>query len=200
MSVVLLVVPSAYLLVYFEARDGVLYKLMFSVAVLLAVFSNTSRIYRDHYRLPEPVAQQTTRVVFLDGDTRRVDAPTAMYINQLKSMALASGWERGTALVDLTGATPGALLVLDAKLVGNPWLIGGRPGSDAHAKAYLDMLGHAELKRAWVLTSPNGQRSIDSHVLWGGAPELQATHEPIGDLHFPARDEVQVLWRPKPAL
>jgi hypothetical protein len=200
MSVVLLVVPSAYLLMYYEARDGVLFKLLFSLGILLAVFSNTHHIYRDHYRLPEPVDQQTTPVVFLGGDTRRVDAPTALYINQLKTTALASGWQRGTALVDLTGATPGALLVLDAKLVGNPWLIGGRPGSDAHAKAYLDMLGHAELKRAWVLTAPNGKRSIDSHVLWGGAPELQATHEPIGELHFPLRGEVQVLWRPKPAL
>lgn len=200
MSVVLLVVPSAFLLMHFDARNGVVYKSLFSLAVVLAVFSNSSRIYQDHYRLPEPVDQQTTPVVFLGGDTRSVDTPTALYINQLKTAALAAGWQQGAALVDLTGATPGALLVLDAKLVGNPWLIGGRSGSEAHAKAYLDLLGQEELKRAWVLTAPNGQRSIGRHVLWGGSPELTHTHEAIGELYFTARDEVQVLWRPKTAL
>ena len=66
-----------------------------------------------------------------------VDEATADYVVGLQQIALDADWEQGTHLIDLTGASPGAVVVLDGRAPGVPWLLGGYEGSDRFALTAL---------------------------------------------------------------
>jgi hypothetical protein len=53
-----------------------------------------------------------------------VDKKTVNYIKDLKRIALNAGWEPGTPLIDLTGWSPGANVILGARILGTPFLFG----------------------------------------------------------------------------
>lgn len=63
-------------------------------------------------------------------------------------------------LLDLTGDSPGYQFQLGLKPVGQDWILGGYPGSDATAR-YVIGLDACAMRGAWVLTAPGTPRNID---------------------------------------
>ena len=125
-----------------------------------------------------------------------VDIPTANYINTLKRVALKSGWVHGTPLIDLTGGSPGATVILGGEIVGAPWLVGKYKGSNEFAKTVLEMVPKSKLQSAWVLTAPKGKRKISSEILLELGLDFPSDYIAVGKTKTGHREEIQVPWKP----
>jgi hypothetical protein len=111
-------------------------------------------------------------------------------------MAGNAGWEKGMALIDMTGGTPGASVILGSRVLGRPWLIGGYSNSREYVKTILSRMPRSMLKAAWVLEAPQGERSIPIAVLNELHLDFPGAYKKVGTLKTGHRNEEQVLWRP----
>lgn len=100
-----------------------------------------------------------SRPVEIMGGNLLVPEKTARFADKFRAGALAAGWTERTPLIDLTGDTPGAALLLNGIAPGSPWIIGGQPGSVEFAQWIID-ISTDTLPPAWYLTSPSTRRSI----------------------------------------
>jgi len=130
---------------------------------------------------------------------------TANYIKDLKKIALNAGWEPGTPLIDLTGWGCGANVILGGRILGSPWLMGGKKGSKIVAKYRLNMIPKSELETAWILTAQSFDEKIPEDILPEIGLNFPKGYKVVGTVKGfkvmgPAipgnRDVLQVLWKP----
>ncbi len=101
-----------------------------SIVVVLVMMNAYEHPYRLPYNIGEQIVESS---VLMGGSSLKVDAPTGKYIDTLKKIALKAGWKPKTPLIDLTGGSPGATVILGGKITGFPWLPGNYKGSDEFA-------------------------------------------------------------------
>ncbi|WP_213290939.1 hypothetical protein [Bradyrhizobium sp. sGM-13] len=105
-----------------------------------------------------------TAVTLLPGGGELVlSQPFHDYLVTARAQAQAAGLKFGMPMIDLSGRSPGLLYVLETRALGQPWLIGGYPGSSAVAVETLGLENCTDLAKAWVLIEPEGWRHLD-HV------------------------------------
>lgn len=136
---------------------------------------------------------ENTETLAIMGGEVLVHKKTKTFATKLRGAAIDAGWKAHTPLIDLSGETPGAALLLNATAPVSPWIIGGLPRSRRFAQWIIDTSDNSS-HTPWYLTSPNGQRRI----------ELE-THPPAGSytrvlsasLPCPKKSCDQVeLWAP----
>ncbi|MDH4872500.1 hypothetical protein [Pseudomonas sp. BN515] len=118
------------------------------------------------YRQSEKLREQHQPVVVGKGESKLyLSASSADYLRALNKAAVDSRFESGTPVIDLTGASPGALFAINAKIIGQAWMIGGLPGSEALAVSALDRVSCNDLAKSWILVQPGGPRRLSPHIL-----------------------------------
>ena len=118
------------------------------------------------YRHPQPLERALTEVRFGErGTMLQLGADYAAYVSGLGALASNAGFLIGTPMIDLTGQSPGALFSLGAQVLGQPWLLGGYPGSDRFAAAALRTVPCTAIASAWVLTEPLGPRPVSAKAV-----------------------------------
>jgi hypothetical protein len=88
-------------------------------------------------------------------------------------------------------------VILDARIVGVSWFLGGYKGSNAYAHYVLSKTPADVLNRAWILTAPNGLQKIDENFLEAQSLNLFTGRKIIGEVTTGHRSEQQLLWGPK---
>lgn len=168
-----------------------------SLLLLLSVCLIMTSTYKNPYRLPAGLKAQTEKVTFLGTNgSIFVDGKTAHYINDLKNTAVDGGWKPGMYLIDLTGNSPGATVILGGRAPGTPWLLGKYPGSNDFARSALAKVPISILRTSWVLTAPKGKRKISNTVLSDLGIEFPNSYEVVGIMRTGYRNEKQLLMRP----
>jgi hypothetical protein len=169
-----------------------------SLLLAIAVLNLAISQYENPRRQIAGIKEQTTRVSFLSTNgALYTDNISGKYIEELKKVAINTGWEKGMALIDMTGGTPGASVILGSKILGRPWLIGGYPNSTEYAKTILSLQPRSILESAWVLEAPQGKRSLPIAVLNELELDFPGEYKQVGKFRTGHRNEEQVLWRPK---
>ncbi|ARQ57003.1 hypothetical protein Kim5_CH00896 [Rhizobium sp. Kim5] len=152
------------------------------------------------YRQLWPINLQTEPVSLASGAQLLLSADAATYFKELHSAAAASGFMRGDPVIDLTGQSPGALFTMGAKPVGRAWIIGGYAGSEATARKALQRVGCREISNSWLLTEPNGARSLQLSILGELGINVQTDYVSVASINLPAADPTrqmtQILLRP----
>lgn len=101
-------------------------------------------------------------------------------------------------LLDMTGGSPGANVIINAGFFGRTWLSGGYKGSNEFAyrilKSYKDS---KKLKNAWILIAPKGTRSLNLEILNKLNLNFPKNYKKIGTTLTAHRNEFQELWKPK---
>jgi hypothetical protein len=167
------------------------------VLVSISVLNVATLAFKNPYRLAGKISDQVVESSFLmEGGSLKVDPPTALYISALKKIAQEAGWQPGTPLIDLTGGSPGATVILVGRIMGVPWLSGGYKGSTEFAKAVLKMVPGPLQNTAWVLTAPEGRRSISDKILSDIGLNFPDRYVAIGKVRTGHRNELQILWKP----
>jgi hypothetical protein len=134
----------------------------------LALFVPAITLYaatNEPYRQVHALASQSTEVTTYRGAKLLLDHDTAAYVDGLLRIATENGFHPGDYVIDLSGASPGAVYLLGGRSPGMPWLIGGYPGSNAFLQGALDIAGCGTVARSWILTEPGGPTTFDFDLL-----------------------------------
>ncbi|MEJ7928444.1 hypothetical protein WG922_00525 [Ramlibacter sp. AN1015] len=155
------------------------------------------------YRQPQSLYENGSPIEFgRAGSTLVLSEGFADYIREAMSTARAAGFQLGSPMIDLTGQSPGVLYALGAKSIGQPWTIGGYPGSERFAVAGLRHVPCEEIARAWVLFEPDGPRKLDPALLTHFGLEMARDYRMVASwLTAPgaggyAERRLQVLMQP----
>lgn len=204
-AIIFLCAASLYTVHWIEHNKK--YKLFSDAVALLitvSVFVVLKSGYDSPYWLRGSIKEQVISGTLLLNDSELyVDIDMADYINQLKKTALEGGWAPGTALIDLTGRSPGASVILGGEFLAAPYLIGGYKGSNLLAQETLAQVPLAELKQAWVLTASGGSgiKPLSAEVLTENRVNFPDDYVMVGKTvagflwHWQS-NEYHILWRP----
>lgn len=135
------------------------------------------------YRQPAPLLDNGYTLDFgRSGSTLVLSRDFGQYIADATEAAKKAEFKAGTPMIDLTGQSPGVLYAMGANNVGQAWMIGGYPGSQALAVASLDKVSCEQLAHAWLLAEPDGPRSISPDVLLSYGARLATDFELVGSV------------------
>lgn len=173
---------------YISATAGLLVSALLVVTLIEA--------YEHPYRLPTGISRQDIPVTVYRDQYLEVDSRTASYIRELRHIAYDAGWESKSPLIDMTGGSPGAMVILEARIPGAPWLLGNYPGSDEFAEKVLGSVSASVLTKAWILTAPHGERRLGDSVLLENGIGFPHDYKRVGSVESGHRSEKQILWKP----
>lgn len=94
----------------------------------------------------------------------KVSRAATDYIYTAISKSRLAGFGQGDPVIDLSGQSPGLLFAMGASNIGRPWFGGGYPGSFDYVALSLSRVPCKKLAEAWILTEPDGPRSISNNV------------------------------------
>jgi len=180
-----------------------LYPLAIAVVVISA-FSVQHGIDRP-YRQVSWLGQQSSSVDALQNSplgTLKFVGPFANYLDSVVLGSWKSGFEKGTPIIDLTGASPGVLYVLEGKPLGSYWLLGGYNNSASTIAQLLVSHDRAVLMSAWVLTENGGDRKIPASTLEALGIDLIDNYDKVASFTLPSgyggrsEERTQLLYRP----
>lgn len=133
------------------------------------------------YRQPGPLRTNDYKLeIGKPGSTLALSKGFGRYFAEAIDAANQAGFKKGTPMIDLTGQSPGILYAIGASNIGQAWLIGGYPGSNAVAAAMLKKVSCEQLSRAWLLAEPEGPRKINPDVLRSFGANMATDFEVVG--------------------
>ena len=155
------------------------------------------------YRQPSPLRFNASNLeIGLQGSALMLSDGYAEYISTAMAVAKKAGFEPNTALIDLSGQSPGILYALGAKSIGQAWTIGGYRGSLKLAEVALTHTSCEEIAVSWILFEQDGPRSIPSELMQSLGADFPNDFERVGTWQtaegaggFPDR-RTQDLYRP----
>jgi len=133
------------------------------------------------YRQPQPLRENdVTLEIGKPGSTLIIPKAFGQYLADTVNTAKQAGFKTGTPMIDLSGQSPGILYAIGASSIGQPWTIGGYPGSDKLAVIMLKMVPCEEISKAWLLVEPDGPRKISPEILFSLGANLATDFEIVG--------------------
>ena len=149
-----------------------------------------SASYSLPYRQPQPLWLNRSITTIGAPESKIVLSQSASnYINTARAQMIKHGFNDGDAIIDMTGQSPGLIFALSGKAVGQPWIIGGYPGSQKVGAEALSLIPCQELHNSWFITEPGGPRSLDLSTLKSLKIDLsdQSRYEKVVELETPPR-------------
>jgi hypothetical protein len=135
------------------------------------------------YRQPQSLLLAAHEIVLGHGASKLyVSEGFARYLDDAIKLAHQSAFTEGTPVVDLTGQSPGTLYAIGAANIGQPWTVGGYPGSAGLATIMLGKASCDDLGRSWLLSEPGGPRSISLDVLLSFGADAEKDYIKVGAL------------------
>ncbi|MDB6097047.1 MAG: hypothetical protein JWM09_1325 [Francisellaceae bacterium] len=173
----------------------------------LAIITQTTTIcllykaMESPYRQYQSLKMNNVKVTIHDSlDKIILSNELVTYVNQLKITANAAGFKKGSPMLDLTGHYPGAMYILGAKPIGQPWLLGGYRGSANYLLASLDQNSCSEIGHMWILTEPKGPFSHSETLLKKYGINLKNDYVQVGKFLSPmgalSQKYEQILYKP----
>jgi fumarate reductase subunit D len=133
------------------------------------------------YRQPQPLRNNDYKLeIGKPGSTLVLSKGFGQYFAETIAVAKQTGFKKGTPMIDLTGQSPGILYAMGASNIGQPWTVGGYPGSDALAVAMLRKDTCHELAVAWLLVEIEGPRKISPEILLSFGANIATDFETVG--------------------
>ncbi|WP_206779548.1 hypothetical protein, partial [Salinivibrio kushneri] len=169
-------------------------KLAFSIITCSLVIFGAYKALKEPYRLNSSIDQQSEMVDILGGI--KVDGEQKVYIQKLLQAKEFYNHDEKISLIDSTGLTPGANVILEARFFEQPWIFRGPSENDEFAYKVLNPVNSENLRNAWVLTTSNGRWSLNHDTLRRLNLPFPEGYEKVTSLRLTGRNEIQELWMP----
>ena len=135
------------------------------------------------YRQPQPLHTNNYEVALRNqGNNLILSAEFGRYIEQAVEILEKSGFKKGMSIIDMTGKSPGLLYALGANIMGQAWLMGGYPGSNAFAISVLKKVKCHDLASAWLLSEPIGPLKLSPDILLSFGAKKASDFKIVGTL------------------
>jgi len=139
------------------------------------------------YRQPQPLRLNQQAIKLRpEGAPLMLSKSVGDYIELLHRLAEKEHFQPGTPVIDLTGHYPGALYSLQAKSIGQAWMVGGYKGSNDLATFALDRVPCSDIGEAWLLMEINGPDTISPAILRRYGADIASDYTLVGELNSPA--------------
>jgi hypothetical protein len=173
------------------------FSLLMSIILSIFIYFLIQNAYNHPYRLITDISQQKYNVELL-GELK-VDSRQKKYIDTLQELEKKyNPKNKKITLLDMTGASSGANIILSAAFFGEQWLSGGYKGSIPYVTRILLSYKNTEkIKKAWILVAPKGRRKIPLNILNKVGLNFPDDYKKVGVFRTAHRNEVQQLWIPK---
>jgi len=173
------------------------FTLISSTILSVIIVFQLNYAYEHPYRSATNIKGQDQFVEFLGG--LYVDKKQKQYIEGLKNILQKNkSTNESISLLDMTGSSPGANVILGAEFFGHPWLLGGYKGSNDLAYRILsEYKGSEKLKKTWILTAEPGIGKLDLKILNKLGLDFPNNYIELGTVETAYRSEPQKLWKPK---
>ncbi|MFA6301512.1 MAG: hypothetical protein WC627_00065 [Legionella sp.] len=158
------------------------------------------------YRQDKPLYKNTELTTTLSAQSDLyLSKDVAHFIQSTQASMKQIGLNPGTEVLDISGISPGILNVLGLKSLGQPWIVGGYPGSNRVISTLLHRLGRDKILNSWILVEPDGLFSISLSVLHDQGIELEQDYVKARVIILPAeldatnfnKQRILVLYAPK---
>jgi hypothetical protein len=156
------------------------------------------------YRQPDRLEDNRTPVALGEGMRKHyLSTPVAAYVTEAKTLVEQAGFTIGTPVLDFSGQSPGLIFAIGGAAVGQGWLIGGYPGSEAYVQESLRLIQADILARSWLIVEPDGPRSVSPQMLDAFGLPFPTHYELVGTLRTFSgaggyvEPRVQYLYKPK---
>ena len=161
---------ASLLLLHSIFKRSLLQKLILLTPIVLIVqlisVIHLNKKFDNPYRQTGPLKSNNTETkINSNGAILKLSSNYASYINNLRIVAIKSGFKKNDPVIDLTGQSPGILYILGAENLGYAWLSGGYPGSLKQATSYLNLISCKKISNAWIIYEINGPRSISNELI-----------------------------------
>lgn len=133
------------------------------------------------YRQPQPLRLNVSSVEIGPQKSALVLSESyAEYIDSAVVAAQKAGLQSNTPVIDLSGQSPGVLYAIGAENIGQPWTIGGYPGSLKLAEAALARISCEKIATAWLLFEKEGPRSIPAELMPSLGADFPSAYKQVG--------------------
>lgn len=162
-----------------------------AVAILVTAWANP-------YRQIGPLWNFSSEAkVPTDGGTLRFPPPMDTFIENWYAASTQAGFVPQTPVIDMTGRTPGASLIIGGYLPKTPWIFSGYAGSGDMAVKALKKLSCVELAMAWLIVDLQGQGNMSTDKISQAGVDFEGEYVLIGQADYPILDvKGQVVFRP----
>lgn len=145
---------------HFKAKDRVILLRALSLMFMLYTANYLVISAGNPYRQTIALWSMDTEINLNNGTSLILDKSSARYANTYLQLANKHGFKDGDGIIDLSGRSPTIAFVLSGINLGTPWMNGGYPNSVVSAARALDFVSCEHLNNAWLITEPNGPRSL----------------------------------------
>jgi hypothetical protein len=172
---------------------------------LITVFLLQVSMEQPYWNQPEPFRMYDKPVAYGRNHSELM-LPSALadYYRNLVDFTSQAGFSPGLPVIDMTGEGPGTLYAIDAKPIGQPWMMGGFPGSDKFAVFTLNRAQCKDIAESWLLVDPDSQSKLSSSVLKPLGLSIETNYQIAAEMtisgnsqprHGMASHKLQ-LWKP----
>ena len=172
---------------------------------LITVFLLQVAMEQPYWAQPEPFRLYKMSLPYGRNESELM-LPQALadYYRNVKTMATQAGFRSGMPVIDMTGEGPGTLYAIDAKAIGQAWMIGGFPGSNNLAIAMLNRVSCADIAEAWLLVDPDSRLKLSPAILSHFGLSFEQNFEMAAELSFSSASVARhgvpsrrlQLWKP----
>lgn len=175
-------VLAGIVLVLPYARQQKSWHALFPTALMIQflVIASFQGAVKSPYRQSDLRLESELGVVKIQSSELKIHKSAVDYINTASSKSHLAGFEQGDPVIDLSGQSPGLLFAIGASNIGRPWFGGGYPGSFDYVALSLARVPCKTLAEAWILTEPDGPRSISNDVLKSFGADLSSNYDFAG--------------------
>jgi len=156
------------------------------------------------YRQPNKLFERTQLVKINNPESKiRVNIHIAKYYEDVRQIAINGNFKSDNSIIDLTGCSPGIAVILGTFNLGIPWALGGYPGSEKMAQFFYKKIQVEQIRKAWVITEPFGERALSDDILSNWGLTLINDYELVGEVLAPAEyrgtknASQQKIYKPK---
>jgi len=120
----------------------------------------------------------------------------AKNLNSIKMAFNSNNWIKNGIIIDLTGSSPGILVLVEGKFIGMPWLPGSWNGSEQLITKILSSATKEELSESWILTSNNFEEKNFDHIKILEKLNI-STNNFVNLGEYPLKNIDITIWRPR---
>lgn len=172
------------------------YNLLFTLSVFFLTTNILIKSFYNPYNLGYNYNGNFEKIKFSKYGELYLDEKLAKNLNSIKMAFNSNNWIKNGTIIDLTGSSPGILVLVEGKFIGTPWLSGSRNGSEQFITKILSSATKEELSQSWILTTNNLEEKNFDHTKILEKLDI-STNNFVNLGEYPLNNIDITIWKPR---
>jgi hypothetical protein len=172
------------------------YNLFFTLSVFFLTTNILIKSFYNPYNLGHKHNDNVEKVKFSKYGELYLDEKLEKNLNSIKMAFNSNNWKKNGTIIDLTGSSPGILVLVEGKFIGTPWLAGSWNGSEQLITKILSSASKEDILQSWILTSNNLEEKNFDHTKILEKLNI-STNDFVNLGEYPLKNIDITIWKPR---